>query len=179
MRGGVFCPNSAALLGRREAAARRPEQRVWEHQGGKGLLPSLFLHLAQELCLGLSPESASTAQGAERLLERLWLHVSSLQERPGLLPSFGAASEGGGGEQGGGRGLRTPVARAEKQKQKQNRGIYFPWKIIKMKGCQARPCCIRSDCTDEDKVATFIAGRGEEGQKLGRAFEEDIQIKSR
>lgn len=60
-------------------------------------------------------------------------------------PSFGAASEGEGGEQGGGGGggLRTPLARAENQKQKQKREIYFPWKIIKTKGCQACPCCIQ------------------------------------
>lgn len=69
------------------------------------------------------------------------------------------ASEGeqGGGE-GGGGGLRTLVARVKKQKQKQSREICFPWKFIKMKHCQAGPCCIRSDSKDEDKVAAFIVG---------------------
>lgn len=61
-------------------------------------------------------------------------------------PSFGAASEG---EEGG---LSTSV-RAEKQKQ--NREIYFPWKIIKTNCCQI--FTISSDCKGKNKVATFIA----------------------
>jgi len=84
--GSSFPPASAALLERGEAAAHRPQRRVWECQAGNALLPSLFPHLTQDLCLQLSPESASTTQGTEGLLERLWLCIASLQEQLGLLP---------------------------------------------------------------------------------------------
>lgn len=72
-------------------------------------------------------------------------------------PSFGAASEGGGD----GEGLSTLVARAEKQKQ--NREIYFPWKILKTNCCQI--FTLSSDCIDKNKIATFIAFIGPGGGK--------------
>lgn len=53
-------------------------------------------------------------------------------------PSFGAASEGGGGEQGGG-GLRTPLARAENQKQKQRGKSISHGKLSKQKVAKPVP----------------------------------------
>lgn len=65
--------------------------------------------------LQLSPESASTAQGTERLLGRLWLCVTNLQERLGLLP------------------LELPLKEEEENKEEEVSGLQWPEQRTKSK----------------------------------------------
>lgn len=97
-------------------------------------------------------------------MERLWLCVTNLQERLGLLPSelpLKEKEENKEEEEEEVSGLHWPEQRT-KSKNKRGKSISHG-KLSKQKVAKPVPAAF-SDCKGEDKVATFIAGGGREGK---------------